>query len=190
MTIFDLLFLFLALVTIVALVAAAALAAVGHARRAIALLGWLAGGIACYLTVVAAVGALTPQRYARMGEALCSDDWCLAVTSARRTQGSSAATWEVSLRLSSRALRVTQRELGVSVYLVDTAGTHFLPLPATIPLDTALGPGESVIAPRQFTVPSRAQVAGLVVARPRFPGCCIIGDEGSLLHRRTIVRLD
>jgi cholesterol oxidase len=23
-----------------------------------------------------------------------------------------------------------------------------------------------------------------------FPGCCIIGDQGSLLHRRTIVKLD
>jgi len=34
---------------------------------------------------------------------------------------------------------------------------------------------------------------GLVIERSgggRFPGCCIIGDDDSFFHRRTIVKLD
>jgi len=81
------------------------------------------------------------------------------------------------------------------VYLRDERGGRYAPVTevGAVPFDTLLQPGETVAATRRFLVPAEARVAGLVVARGGggwFPGCCIIGEQGSLLHRRTIVKLD
>ena len=90
---------------------------------------------------------------------------------------------------------MTQREPLVAVYLRDPNGRRHDPVAdaRAVPFDTLLHPGESLTATRRFHVPAAAAVTGLVLGRRgagRIPGCCIIADEGSLLHRPTIVRLD
>jgi Tfp pilus assembly protein FimT len=62
MTVFDLLFLVVALVSIVSLLAAAAMAAFGRRSKALRLAGRLAVFLAVYLGVSVTVAFLTPQR--------------------------------------------------------------------------------------------------------------------------------
>jgi hypothetical protein len=64
---------------------------------------------------------------------------------------------------------------------------------AGVPFDVRLEPLQQIITTRAFAVLADAPAVGLVVSREggiTFPRCGIIGDEGSLLHKRTIVRLD
>ena len=193
MSIFDLLFavLFLAGATTLAMAGIAALR--GRRSRAAVLLRRLGIGAALYLGAVILVSLLTPQRYVPRGQDQCSDDWCIAVEAITRDTVPEGARYEVTFRLSSRAGRITQRERFVVAYLRDAAGRRHDPMrdAGAVPFDTLLGPGEKVTATRRFLLADPEEIMGVVIAREgggRFPGCCIIGDEGSLVHRRTIVR--
>jgi hypothetical protein len=195
MTAFDLLFLVVALACIGTLISAAIAALRGRNARALAILRRLSIAIAVYLCVLVLVSALTPQRFSTVGAEQCSDDWCIAVQSVRSDTTTAGIRYDVTFRLASKARRVAQRERFVVAYLRDERGTRYDPVTdaSAIPFDTLLQPGQVVAATRRFLVPTDVKLTGLVIARGgggRFPGCCIIGDEGSLLHRRTIVKLD
>lgn len=195
MTIFDLLFAVLFLSGAGVLVAAAVAALRGRRAHALVLTGRVGIVAALYIGALLVVSAATPQHYLRVGDDQCSDDWCIAVQAVHRETIGSDTRFDVTLRLSSRARRVSQREQGVSVYLRGADGRRYAPVAdaAAVPFDTLLAPGDAVPAERRFVVPRRSSIVGLVVARDgwaRIPGCCIIGDEGSLFHRRTIVRLE
>jgi len=154
------------------------------------------GAAAVYLVIVAAVGIGTPQRYAARGEPQCSDDWCITVVDVERQRRDASVRYIVSFELSSRARGVPQRERMVVAYLRDAAGGRYDAEPdaAAVPFDTLLAPGQHVPAQRVFVVPIGAVILGLVFTHEGtgawFPACCIIGDDGSLLHKRTLVRLD
>jgi len=193
LTLFDLVFLALFLTGAGTLVAAAVVAVRGQHVAAVAMLRRLGLAAATYLGVVAIVSLASPRRFVAIGDDQCSDDWCIAATSVRRSPGPGGVSYEVTFRISSRARRVAQRERGVTVYLRDGSGHRYGPVPgADVPFDVRLEPLQQITATRTFTVPPGVPDVGLVVARGNgfpFPGCCIIGDEGSLLHKRTVVRL-
>ena len=194
MTLFDLLFALLFLTGIGSLVVASVAALRGRRARAIAIVrrtGIVAG---LYFAVLILVSALSPQRFLGLGDDQCSDDWCIAVQRVRRDTVPTGERYDVSFRVSSRARRVAQRERFVTVYLRDQNGRRYRPDgdANANPFDTLLSPGQTVSVTQRFVVPAPTRIVGLVVAREgggRFPGCCILGDEGSLFHRRTIVEL-
>jgi hypothetical protein len=193
-TIFDLLFLVLLLVGVGTLIAAVVAAVRGRRGAAVALLRWFGLSAIAYLGIVAVVSLTSTQRFLHVGDDRCSDDWCIAVAVVQRTPVPAGASYRVTFRVSSRARRVVQRERGVRVYLRDDRGRRFDPDPAgnAVPFDVRLEPLQQVTTTRAFTVPADAPAVGLVVWRTSgtpFPGCCIIGGEGSLFHRRTMVRL-
>lgn len=195
MTIFDLLFITLFLAAVGTLIVAAVVALRGRRARALRILQRLGIMAALYLFIVVGVAAVTPQRFLHVGDDQCSDDWCIAVEGVRHDSTSAGTDYGVTFRLASRARRVAQRERFVAVYLRDTRGRRYDPVADTtvIPFDTLLQPGETLAATRRFVVPRDADVVGLVIAREGggwFPGCCIIGDESSFFHKRTIVKLD
>jgi len=194
-SVFDLLFLVLALAAIGTLLTATVLALRGRGARARGVLRRLGVAAAVYFLMIVIVSAITPQRYARVGDDRCADDWCIAVAAVQRDTTRDAIGYDVTFRLASRARRVVQREHFVGVHLQDQSGRRYDPVadPRAVPFDTLLGPGESIMAHRRFVVPAGADIVGLVVTRDgggRFPGCCIIGNEGSLFHRHTLIRLD
>jgi hypothetical protein len=193
-TIFDLAFIVLFLTGAGTLVAAAVAALGGRRVAARARVRRLGLGAAAYLGVVAIVSVAAPRRFVGLGDDQCSDDWCIAATGVQRRPGPAGLTLDVTFRISSRARRVAQRERNVVVYLRDGRGHRYDPGPEEggVPFDVRLEPLQQVTTTRAFTVPAGASDVGLVIARGGFPfpGCCIIGDEGSLLHKRTIVRLD
>ena len=189
MTPFDLLFIALVLTTVG--VALSCLVSIlrgrgDRARRRFARWGL---GALVYMGVVVAVGLITPRRVVSMGDEQCSDDWCIAVQDAARTTDSTIA---VTFWVSSRALRVTQRERYVVAYLRDGNGRRYDPEPAAgePPFDVALGPGVSVSTRRTFRVPPGAARLGVIITREGdipFPRCCIIG--AGPFHKDPVVPL-
>jgi hypothetical protein len=194
MQIFDLVFIAAFLTIVAAVVRALVIAVRGNRARARTVMLRLGTFIAAYLAVVAAVGLASPQRVVDLGLAQCSDDWCITPDSVHREVDGRRAIYTIGFRLASRARRVAQREKYVAVYLISADGQRFDPMPdvAAVPFDTLLRAGEVIRASRRFIVPAAARGVGLVVAREGgfgFPGCCIIGDEGSFFHKRTVIRL-
>lgn len=192
MTIFDLLFLVLVPVSAITLLYAAAVAFLrgrGYAMRIVRRLGI---GVVVYIGIVAAVGLLSPQRVIESGEPWCFDDWCLSVEGVSRTPAPPVDVYRVSLRIFSRARRVSQRARGAWIYVIDRQANRYAPDPdpSATSLEVLLGPGESVTTSRTFRVPEGAGDVGLVTGHG---GCCIstliIGDDSSLFHKRTYIRL-
>lgn len=195
MTIFDLLFAVLFLVGVGSLLVALAAALRGRRARALVILRRLGIVAALYICVLLVVSALSPRRLLAIGDDQCSDDWCIAAQTVRRDTTPAEIRYEVAFRLSNRARRVAQRERFVAVYLRDQRDHRYGPVAdaSAVPFDTLLAPGQALVAIRRFIVPAGAGEVGLVVAREGggwFPGCCIVGEQGSLFHRRAIVKLE
>lgn len=186
MTLFDLLFILLFLTALAVLVSCLVSALRGRRAQAGRRLRTLGVAVLFYMAIVAGVSLLTPRRVLAVGEDQCSDDWCIAVQGATRTDSALAVTF----RIASRALRVTQRERFVVVYLRDSGGRRYDPSPAPgqPAFDVALGPGAFVGTQRVFNVPLHAAGLGVVVTRAGdipFPRCCIIGT--GLFHKDPVV---
>jgi len=193
-TIFDLLFIALVLISFGTLLTAAVAALRGRGSRALRILGRLGICAAVYVAIVAVVALLAPQRVLNVGDPWCFDDWCLSVEKVTRTAAPARVTYNVSLLIFSRARRVSQRALGAWVYLIDGLGNRYAPESdaSEVPLDVLLQPAESVRTSRVFRVPAEAGAGELGLITGHGP-CCIstfiIGDEGSLFHKRTFIRL-
>jgi hypothetical protein len=193
MTIFDLLFIGVFFGTVALLVLAGFAAIRGRRARAIILLRRLGVFVGVYLGIVILVSLVSPSRVLEIGEEQCWDDWCIAVTQVRRQAAEGARSYEVTLRVSSRARRRAQREFGVYLYLVDDRGQRYDPVPdpAAVPFDVELQPQQAVTMTRVFNLPADARDPLLSVSHAGwFPGLFIIGDPESLFHRRTVVRLE
>ncbi len=195
LSIFDLLFLFVFLVSAVTLLACAVFAARGQRGRAAKILRIYALGAASYLLTGLLVSFLTPQRIIPIGSPWCFDDWCLTAEAVRVTPSASNNSYDVALRISSRARRVTQRAKGAWVYLIDEHGRRYSPEadPSALPLDLALAPGQSVTTHRVFRLPAEARQVGLVTGHGG-PYCgamdfLIIGSASCLFGRPTMIRV-
>ena len=190
MTIFEPLFLLLVVTAAIVVVSAAVAAVRGRRPSALRTLMRLGIAAAIYMLVVLTVSLATPRRNYRVGDTQCFDDWCIAVTHALRA---TRTTMVVGLRLSSRAKRVAQRELGTVVYLTDPAGHRYDPVidARATPLDALLQPGQAVETRRIFMVPSDARGLSLVYTHEGgFPiGFFIIG-ENEWAHGPPLVHLD
>ena len=195
MTIFDLLFLLLLVSTVAALVTAAVSAVRGGGAKARGILSRVALCAASYIAVVYIATALSKPVVLGVGDPQCSDDWCLSVEGVKRTPGTSAVVYDVTLRIFSRARRVAQREMAArDVYLVDAGWDRYDPMRTgvEIPLNTLLQAGESVTTSRKFQLPAESRATGLMIDRGQVmfvPICLIIGECGAF-HKGTIVRID
>jgi hypothetical protein len=193
MTAFDLLFLAVLFATVVLVVLACLAALRSQRARAVVLLRRLGILAAVYLAVVILVSLASPRRVLNLGDEQCWDDWCIAVTNAHHERARDGQSYEVILRVSSRARRRAQRERGVHIYLMDNRARCYdaATESAEVPFDLLLQPQEAVDLRRVFHLPAEAQDPVLVVAHDGwFPGLFIIGDSGSLFHKRTVVRLE
>ncbi len=193
MTIFEPVFILLFLATVVTLVTAGFAALRGELPRALRILRRLSIAATFYFAVVLIVAFAAVPPVHQIGETQCFDDWCITVTDANKTTAGASQTWTVGLRISSRAKRVQQRELGAAVHLIDSQGRKFYPVAAAadVPLDVQVGPGESADATRRFELPADASGVRLVYNHEGgFPiGDFIIG-ENQLFHDATVIRLE
>ncbi len=191
MTVFDLLFILVCLLSVVTLLAVLGNVTFGRGNRALRILRVYGGLVAIYLAIVVVTSLISSREILKVGESKCYDDWCIGVERFDRTIAASKVTYRVTLRLSSRARRVSQRERGVAVYMLDTRNRRFDPVtdPSAGPLDSLLRPQQSVYSVRVFVLPTDAKIAGLAIAHEGgFPiEWFIIG--GGPFHKPPIVSL-
>jgi hypothetical protein len=195
MTVFDLLFLAAALATTVTLLAVALLASSGRRAKALKVLEVLGICVVLYLGTGLTVSLLKPQRVFPIGDPWCADDWCLSVQQVTQTPAQSYVSYNVSLRIFSRARRVAQRARGAWLYMIDDRGRRYSPQPdpSEVTLDVLLQPGESVTTSRVFRIPGGAHVVG-VVTEHGGPYCgpmdiLVIGESGCVFNKPTMIRI-
>jgi hypothetical protein len=189
---FDLLFIAVFLASVVTLLSAAVLAIRGRGADALVRLRTWCICVGAYLAVVVLSSVFWPRTVLEVGEQRCFDDWCIAVENASRQEAQGGVSYLVTLRLSSTALRVTQRENNVVVYLADQSGRRYDPAPdpSAVAMNVQLAPQESVAAIRSFAVPADARELGLVIDHEGgFPIGWFIAGYETWFHKPTIVRL-
>jgi hypothetical protein len=209
MTLFDLLFIAIFLTSVALVLRSLYLVLRGRRERAVRILAWWGGFLVVYLGIEMGVSLTTPQRVLQMGEDRCFDDWCLVVDGVRLApsigQGEGAARAQgvfyiVTIRVSSRAKRVSQRAPDSKVILTDRQEKRYDPSPAgqkayeaangpAAPLGALLAPGASFTTVRVFDLPKNAVDPSAIVLHGEGPGWFVIGDDASLLHKRTVIRL-
>ena len=205
MSIFDLFFIisiFLIVSGIVGLLVAIILR-----RRKLALR--LTIGLVIYASVYAlllvGVSLFSPQRVLAMHTVRCFDEWCMAVEQVEQRPAigvvqAQGSFYLVTLQVSSQAKRIRQRELDTAVFLLDERGVRYDPSPsgqqaleaagqAGQPLNSWLDAGASFTHTAVFDLPPDVTQPGLVISHSVFPGSIIIGEDQSILHKPTIMRL-
>jgi hypothetical protein len=192
-TIFDLLFIAVFLATSLTLLVIVVAAIRGRSVQALHILKTLCIGLALYMGAVVVTSALLPRRLLNAGEPVCYDDWCIAVEGVSKQPSEKGITYNATLRLSSRARRVSQRENGIVVYLTDDRNNRYDPTPenAETPFNVMLQPQQSVTTTRSFATPVDAHVAGLVISHEGSGvpiSWFIIGYE-SWFRKPTLVRV-
>jgi hypothetical protein len=189
MTIFDLVLIAVFLAACAALLVSLAQALTGNLRKAGRTLAALALSLAVYVAIVCVVSLSSSQRVRALGQPDCSDDWCVTPEQAHRE----GRVVSIEFRVWSRAKRVTQREYGINPYLLDEYGRRFDVAEATgPPFDQAVGPSESFVTQRRYRIEPDSGSLDLIMrdGKSLSPGSFVIGDQGSLLHPRTVVRIE
>lgn len=156
-----------------------------HAARTLA--GRIAAAVGVYLSVVGLVSVTTPQQWIALGQEQRFDDWCITVTSA----GRDAEGYHVHARIANRGRGRTQRASDANLVVVTAGGQTFQPHDSgREALRVDLTAGESRDVDLRYSLPADAVVAGADVIHGAWPQWFIIGDRGSLFHRRPLVRLE
>ena len=196
MTVFELLFLAVFVVSVITVIVGVYASIRGQRAAAISIFKRWTVGAGFYLAVSLTVSFLKPQRIIAVGDPWCFDDWCLTAENVSRTVAPPDATYTVNLRVFSRAHRVSQRARNAWIYLRDENDRHYLPEPAdaATALDVELEPGQSVSTVRIFKIPAEVHHFGLVTGHGGgpcsvFPSLLIIGEGGCLFHKQTMIRL-
>lgn len=193
MNIFNLIFLAVFLTFVLLLVIAVIAIMDRHQtrlRRVLQQLGFLVG---IYLSILILVSIYSPQKILNAGDPQCSNGWCIAVEDVRRTYTDSLLSCTVTLRISNhpRSSKARSRNR-VSISIIDNQGRYYNPdeNPNAVPFNTLLQPGESVLTNRKFMLPKDANNLCLVINHSKFPNMLVIGNEQSLFHKRTVIRLN
>jgi hypothetical protein len=181
MSLFDLLFILLFLLMLASLLWAASCAVRGQSDRAGRVLVRIVVAAAAYIAIVIVFSAILPRRTANLRELRCFDDYCVSVDSFTRNPQGAGVEYNVNLRLSNRALRGSEREKNLVMYLTDAQGRRYDADgdKSSAPYTVLLAPQESVVISRGFLVRSDAGDLGAVVTHEGgFPiGWFIIGYD-------------
>jgi hypothetical protein len=190
MTIYEPLFLLIALASVIVLITAAIKAIRGRGKSALRLLGTWAACMLVYFGICVASAARAPRRVMQTKQPVCFDDWCIEIEEVTRVAEGNFDRYRAAIRIFSEAKRVTQREKSVAVCLEDATGHRFdtLTAPDEPPIDTQLGPGQFVTTHREFEVPAGTRPVGIVITHTGFQmGWLVIGEGQSIFHKEPIV---
>lgn len=143
--------------------------------------------VALYLGIVVGVSLASPRRWIAVGEEQRFDDWCVTVTSVQRNQDG----YRLGVRVTNRARGRPQRARDANLVLVAVDGHLYAPIDdGQSSLRVVLQPGQSLDVVLSYAVATDARIFGADVIHGAWPQWFIIGDRGSLLHKRPLVRLE
>ena len=158
---------------------------------------WIVAIWAIYLAVLIRVSLTQPQKIVAIGQDRCFDEMCFAVMGVQELPGylihDGSRLVRVSVRISNHGKQKTQSEKLIQAYLIDKQGRKWAESTGVsgVRLTARVAAGDSVMSEPMFKVAKDATGLGLVFTHgQRQPGVLVIGDSDSLLHRRTVVRLD
>ena len=103
MSLFDLMFLAVALAGILAFLFASACVVARRRTLALRVLYAYAIFVAIYMAIVTVVSLVVPRQVVQVGETLCFDDWCITVDGVERTPSSTVETYTAHFHVSSQA---------------------------------------------------------------------------------------
>lgn len=205
MNIFDLILILSVLIVLT--IVLGLLVSLAARRRALArrLFIGLAIYIGGYAMLLVGAALLSPQQVLGMHQPRCFDDWCASVERVKQQPAigsvqANGAFFLVTIRVTNRARRISQRARDVGIYLLDSLGKRYNPSLegqraldeaglAGSPLDSQLDAGGAFTHTAVFDVPAGTEQLGLVISHGAFPDAIVIGDEQSLFHKPTVVRL-
>jgi hypothetical protein len=144
--------------------------------------------VVAYFAVLVVVSLATPRRWVALGEEQRFDDLAFAVDRAE----SAAGHWRLQVRVANHGRGRGQRARDADVALVAADGRSFACTvePSARPLTSMVQAGESFETAVSVDVPEGATIVGAdVIHGSGPPGWFIIGDRGSFLHQRPLVRL-
>jgi hypothetical protein len=168
----------------------------GERQRVRQGVAWLVGVWVVYLSLVIGVSLGQRQRLVAIGEPQCFDEMCFTVTGEEEVPGflikDGRRLVRVSVQVANRG-RKAQSEGLIWAYLVDSQGRRWEESPGVngVGLTARVTGEDSVVSEPVFKVAGDATGLGLVFTHGYWqPGVLVIGDSDSLLHRRTVVKLD
>lgn len=179
--------------------------ALGRFRPARNIFRWWSVCAAGYVVMTIAVSLLTPQAIVNPGQSYCNDNWCISIRRVTRMQlghdvvvKADARVFDPDAPLSADVNNTAKQSIkGALLYLVDEHNRQF-PLiadPAVLtPYDIVVNPGQSVDTSLTFLAPADA---GQLFLKIDWPGNrlvkvlvkLVIGNDRSLLHRPTLLRV-
>ena len=187
---FDLVFLVLFVTTAVSLVVSGVHAVRGRNAQAMGVLRRIGIGTAIYFGILIVASLVSARREYKLGDRQCFDDWCVTVDRFSRKPADQRMEYSVTLRVSSRARRISQRERNLAAYMTAARGWWFEAAAGGPPTDVLLGPLQSVEVPRLFSVPADATDLGLVVTHEGgFPIEWLIIGYDAWFRKAPVVRL-
>jgi hypothetical protein len=148
---------------------------------------WLGFAIA-YLGLVVVVSLASPRPWLSVGDEQRFDDWCVTVLSVDRH----GQQFDVAVRVSNRGRGRAQSAPDARLVLIADDGREF-EAANDVPgrsLRSTLAAGESLQTVCRCVVPAEAQIVGVDVVHGAWPELFIVGDRGSLLHKRPLVRVE
>jgi hypothetical protein len=153
-----------------------------------------------YFVILLTFSLTSKEKALPMKQDKCFDDWCASVIDVSKTTTDNATTYIVTLQISSHARGRAQEPDNPFIYVVDEQGTIY-PESETVkstyekqygkqrPISSRIDAQSSYQTNMVFLLPTRRK-GSLVITEGGFPTPLIIGDEGSLLHRKSITPLD
>jgi hypothetical protein len=157
---------------------------------------WIVGVWVVYMGVLLTVSVAQPQRTVAMGQEQCYGDMCFAVAKVERVSefpaGDQDRLMRVSIRIRNKGHQ-SQGEERIQAYLLDAQGRRWQESAGVsgVRLTASVAGGASIMSEPIFRVAQDATDLRLVFTHGRRQlRVLMIGDSDSLLHRRTIVKLE
>lgn len=146
------------------------------------------GVILVYLVVVCGVALASPRKWIAIGEEQRFDDWAVTIMSAKLSRTSCLAT----IRIANRGRGRPQSAREAAVLLVSEKGERFEPEyePGERSIHSVVEAGDSFEIHCQYYFPQDVNIAGLEVVHGAFPALFIVGESASLLHKKTLVKIE
>src|SRR5438128_2239491 len=163
----------------------------------------VAGLIGVYLLVVMTTSLLSSQKIVAIGDTFCEDIWCIGVERVDVVSRGESVEYNVAVKIFSDTGTAVISAKGASLYLLDERGRRFplVPNPAAVPFDTTLNPGQSIQTTLTFLAPRDVRQlllggvhggslgGGELPLIPRLLVRLYLGNDGSLMHKSTLLRV-
>jgi hypothetical protein len=157
---------------------------------------WIIGVWVVYMGVLLAVSLAQPQHIVAMGQEQCYDEMCFTVTSVERVSefpaGDQNRLVRISIQIRNKGHK-PQNEERIQAYLLDAQGHRWSESTGVsgVRLTATITGGASAVSEPIFRVAQDATNLQLVFTHGRKQlRVLMIGDSDSLLHRRTVVKLE